>query len=195
MHFHVNNAYEDGSDTVVDLVQWDLDWNELNPQLRDFRTADGLSFGGHLTRLRITADGRVLRERLSDAAGEFPQFDWRLTGRPHRYSYLAARAGGNASPNAVVKTDHQIGGEQAHVLPDGHAVSEPIFVPRTTDAGEDDGWLFAVAYDPIEHRSRLLVLDARDPERAPLYTGHLRHHLPQSFHGTFTRRVADPDKA
>jgi all-trans-8'-apo-beta-carotenal 15,15'-oxygenase len=46
MHFHVNNAYEDGSDTVVELVQWDLDWNELNPKLRDFRTADGLAYGG-----------------------------------------------------------------------------------------------------------------------------------------------------
>jgi all-trans-8'-apo-beta-carotenal 15,15'-oxygenase len=195
MHFHVNNAYEDGGDTVVDLVQWDLDWNELNPKLRDFRTADGLAYGGSLTRLRVTPDGRVLRERLSDASGEFPQHDWRFTGREHRYSYLAARTGDSVAPNAIVKTDHRTGAERAHVLPAGHAVSEPIFVPSTPDAAEDEGWLLAVGYDSIAHRSRLLVLDAKDPERDPWFTGHLRHHVPQGFHGTFTGRVAGAGSA
>lgn len=56
-----------------------------------------------------------------------------------------------------------------------------------------DGWLLAVGYDPIEHRSRLLVLDASDLEHAPLFTGHLHHHVPQGFHGTFTKRVAHSD--
>jgi len=58
------------------------------------------------------------------------------------------------------------------------------------DRLEDDGWLLAVAYDPAEHRSRLLVLAARDPERAPLLIAHLRHHIPLGFHGSFTTRVA-----
>jgi all-trans-8'-apo-beta-carotenal 15,15'-oxygenase len=136
----------------------------------------------------------VLRERLSEADGEFPQHDWRLTGRPHRYSYLAARTADSLAPNAIVKTDQHTAEEHAHELPAGHVVGEPIFVPRATDAGEDDGWLLAVAYDSVAHGSRLLVLDARDPEREPLYVGHLRHHVPQGFHGTFTRRVADPDR-
>jgi all-trans-8'-apo-beta-carotenal 15,15'-oxygenase len=193
MHFHVNNAYEDATDTVVDLVVWDVDWNELNSNLRDFRTTDGLGYGGHLTRLRITQDGQIQREQLSQAAGEFPQHDWRLTGRPHRYSYLAVRTGDSIAPNAIVKTDHQTTADRSHELAASHAVSEPIFVPRTADAAEDDGWLLAVAYDPAEHRSRLLVLDARDPGRAPLFIGYLSHHVPQSFHGTFTRRVARPD--
>lgn len=195
MHFHVNNAYEDGADTVVDLVPWDLEWNELKPHLRDFRNTAATSLGGHLTRLRVTPGGRVLRDRLSAATGEFPQYDWRLTGRAHRYSYLAARLGSCILPDAVVKTDHQTGTERSHVLPAGHVVGEPIFVPRAADAGEDDGWLLAVVYDPVEHCSRLLVLSARDPERDPLFTGHLRHHVPQGFHGTFTRRIAHPARA
>ena len=190
MHFHVNNAYEDGADTVVDLVRWPIDWDELNPYLRDFRTADGgLYFGGCLTRLRITRAGRVAVEELSPLQGEFPQHDWRRTGRRHRYGYLAARTAGVA-PNSVVKVDHDTGVERSHELPAGHAVSEPIFVPRRRDAEEDEGWLLAVAYDPAEHRSRLLVLDAVDPCRDPLAVAHLRQHVPQSFHGTFTRRVA-----
>ncbi len=192
MHFHVNNAYEDGSDTVVDIVRWEQDWDEINPGLREFGTTDGLYLGGKLTRLRITPNGRVLREQLSDALGEFPQFDSRRSCRAHRYSYLAARASDNVAHNMIVKTDHRTSAEHEHVLPPGHVVSEPIFVPRRPDSGEDDGWLLAVAYDSLEHRSRLIVLDAQDPERDPLYVGHLRHHLPQSFHGTFTSRLAQP---
>lgn len=194
MHFHVTNAYEDGSDTVVDLVEWDRDWNQVNVELREFRTVSetGLAFGGQLTRLRITPAGRVLREQLAPTPGEFPQYDWRRTGREHRYSYLAAGVDGSTHPNAITKTDHATGREEAHLMPEGHPVSEPLFVPRGADAAEDDGWLLAVAYAPEEHRSRMLVLDARDLGRAPLFTAHLRHHVPQSFHGTFTSRVARP---
>jgi retinal pigment epithelial membrane protein len=55
--------------------------------------------------------------------------------------------------------------------------------------GEDEGWRLTVVHDPASHRSRLLILDARDPQRDPLAAAHLRHHVPQSFHGTFTTRV------
>jgi all-trans-8'-apo-beta-carotenal 15,15'-oxygenase len=69
-------------------------------------------------------------------------------------------------------------------------VGEPIFVPRTQDAAEDDGWLLAVVYLGAEHRSQLTVLDARGLEHVA--TLRLKHHIPFGFHGTFTRRVADP---
>jgi all-trans-8'-apo-beta-carotenal 15,15'-oxygenase len=197
MHFHVNNAYEDGTDTVVDLVEWKQPWDELNLELRGFREADleAQTFGGNLTRLRITAGGSVNREVLSEAQGEFPQFDWRRGSDQHRYSYLAALAGTSPTPNAVIKLDHVTGSEKAHVLPNGHAVSEPIFVPRSTTADEDDGWLLAVAYDPTVHRSRLLILDATNPQGEAVFVGHLPHHIPQGFHGTFTSRLAQIPEA
>lgn len=194
MHFHVTNAFEDGTDTVVDLVEWPRDWNDVNRELRDFRHASRHPepFGGVLTRLRITPSGRVEKEQLAPTPGEFPQYDWRLTGRRHRFAYLAAGTASSPVPNAITKTDHDTGREELHELPAGHVVSEPIFVARDARAAEDDGWLLAVAYDPEEHRSRLLVLDAQHVGRDPLWTGTLPHHLPQSFHGTFTRRVARP---
>jgi all-trans-8'-apo-beta-carotenal 15,15'-oxygenase len=193
MHFHINNAFEDGADTVMDLVVHDYTWDELNPRLRD-GTDTRLYLGGGLERIRVTPSGRVLRERCCELPSEFPQHDWRRTGSPHRYGYLAARTGPTGLPNAVVKIDHQTRREQVHELPEGHVVSEPIFVPRRPDAGEDDGWLLTVAYDPGEHRSRLLVLDAQAPERDALAVAHLIHHVPFSFHGTFTPRVARPER-
>ena len=77
-----------------------------------------------------------------------------------------------------------------HTLGTGHVAGEPIFVPRSPDAAEDDGWLLTLVYSAKEHRSRLVVLDARDVEAEPVAVAHLRHHVPLGFHGTFTSRVA-----
>jgi all-trans-8'-apo-beta-carotenal 15,15'-oxygenase len=190
MHLHIVNAFEDGSDTVVDLVNWEMDWDEVSSIFHNFRTEIGRLEGGRLTRLRITPQGRVLRETLAPGAGEFPQYDWRRTAQRYRYTYLASPRAASALPNAIVKCDIESGSEVAHVLGAENAVSEPIFVPAHAAAAEDEGWLLTVAYDPERHRSRLLVLDAANPEAEALYVGHLRHHVPMGFHGTFTRRVA-----
>lgn len=142
--------------------------------------------------LRITPAGRVICQHLHSALGEFPQIDWRCGCTPHRFTYLAANFAEAAPirlPNAIVKFDHDRGEDSVHQLPQNHHVSEPIFVPRCSDSAEDDGWLLAVAYDPAEHRSRLLVLDAKDLEADPVLVAHLQHHVPLGFHGMFTPRV------
>ncbi len=47
-----------------------------------------------------------------------------------------------------------------------------------------------MVYSAAEHRSRLVVLDARDLQSDAVAVAHLRHHVPLGFHGTFTQRVA-----
>jgi len=190
-HFHVNNAYEDGSDTVVDLVRYE-DFG-LGESLRNFSTAD---FGeqGRLVRLRVSAAGAVDETDLCEWKCEFPQHDWRRTTRGHRFSYLAAGPDGGVLARGVGKVDH--GSERAaiHDFGEGEVAGEPIFVPRSPDSAEDDGWLLSLVYSAREHRSRLVVLDARDVESDPVAVAHLRHHVPLGFHGTFTERVARPDR-
>lgn len=197
LHFHISNAYDDGTDVVVDLVRWDRDWKSFNQSLRSYRADDPArpadwQFGGQLTRLRISASGRVSIEQLAEVFGEFPQLDQRRATRAHRFSYLAGRVRPGEEADAVVAVDHTTGKIRAFPVATGHTVSEPVFVPRSADAAEGDGWLLGVAYDPYRHRSRLLVLDAGRIEDGPVFVGHLPHHLPQSFHGTFTTRVARP---
>lgn len=197
-HFHVNNAYEKGRDVVLDLVDWSHGWDALLPHFDRFRTTDGGDVTSSLTRLRVTPSGRVEREELCELPCEFPQHDWRRTTTEHRYSYFVTGNDPHVSglvnaltrAHVVAKVDHHTGEVTRHELPLGQVVSEAVFVPRSEKSDEDDGWLLTVAYDPAEHRSRLLVLDARDPQRRPLFTAHLRHHIPFGFHGRFTPRVA-----
>ncbi|MCD0452406.1 carotenoid oxygenase family protein [Actinocorallia sp. API 0066] len=192
VHVHVANAFEDGPDTVVDLVQF-ADFATLKQDLTDFRSSFTDLPPSRLMRYRITRNGRVIAEELSSAPGEFPQHDWRLSTRKHRFTYMSGRTTPTGTYDSVLKVDGETGSVQAHPMGDDAYVGEPLFVPRSPDSAEDDGWILVVVYSAREHASRLEILDARDLEAASVATLHLDHHLPLGFHGTFTRRVATPD--
>jgi all-trans-8'-apo-beta-carotenal 15,15'-oxygenase len=188
-HFHVNNAFEDRGDTVVDLVRYD-DYSIGENSLTEFRTG-GFDEPSALWRLRVKPSGELESHQLCPWSGEFPQHDWRRSTMGHRYSYMA---GGdrNVIATGIVKVDHDTDTWTLHDFGEGQVAGEPIFVPRSPDSAEDDGWLLSVIYSAPEHRSRLVVLDARDVESEPVAVAHLRHHVPLGFHGTFTNRVATP---
>ncbi len=53
-----------------------------------------------------------------------------------------------------------------YLLPAGDTISEPVFVERSADAAEGDGWLLAVVWRARENRSDLAVFNAQDVEAA-----------------------------
>lgn len=195
LHLHLANAYEDGADTVVELINYDATWEQLNGQLSSVQTLTQtatMPYGGRLVRMRITRSGRVTREQLSDTQGEFPTFNLTRTGLPHRYTYLSASTDHNVYPNAVVKYDNSTGTEVLYRLPAGQLPHEGIFAARPGGTDEDDGWLLVVTEDGVKNVASLLVFDARRLAAGPVFTGRLRHHLPLTFHGCFTSRIARP---
>ncbi|MFI9509018.1 carotenoid oxygenase family protein [Nocardia sp. NPDC052566] len=190
LHVHLTNAYDDGDDVVVELVRFDCEWDDFRRGVGQVNTPHVPQFpASRLMQYRITAAGTVIERELTDITGEFPQFDWRRGTRRHHYSYLAAQGPTSAALNRIVKVDHRTGTTTACDL--GLAsVGEPLFVPRTRDAAEDDGWLLFLNHDLTENLSQLVILDARDLESGPMATAWLDHHVPWGFHGTFSRRIA-----
>ena len=67
----------------------------------------------------------------------------------------------------------------------GDSLGEPLFVPRSPEAGEDDGFVLNVVYDSRTKRSFVAVLDARNFDKEPLAVAHLRGQVPVGFHGNF----------
>ncbi len=187
-HFHVANAFEDGSDTVIDLCRYE-DYS-VGALLREAREAADVTAHSSLWRLRVMPSGAVEQTELCPWQAEFPQLDSAMTGKRNRYTYMAARPGSAGYPTAVVKVNNDNGDSQAFDLGAGYGVGEPIFVPSPGRTSEDDGWLLSLIYDVAEHRSRLYVLDARDLETGAVAIAHLPHHVPYGFHGTFTERVS-----
>lgn len=201
-HIHVTNAYEDGTDTVVEFIRFEDP--QVFIQLGERIEAPGDSADprahltidewprGHLVRYRITKSGRITETVLSDGAPmEFPQYDWRRSTSEHSITYAAAASSDLGHYNSVVRIDHRTGTRSEFDF--GLAqTGEPLFVPRSADAAEDDGWLLVVNHDLVTHRSALVIFDARRLADGPLCTAHLKHHLPIGFHGTFRRQIAQP---
>ncbi len=187
MYVHINNAFEDRDDIVVDLVRYD-DYREFFDPVRSFRTPDAV--GGFASRVRVTKGDKVTIEDFSEQRTELPQHDWRRTSRSYRFGYHATLDGRPGASNRVIKVDANTGDQWEHAFAPSDAVGEPIFVPRSASAAEDDGWLLTVVYLAAEHRSALVVLDARDPSRGPIATARVDRHFFPGFHGSFTHRVA-----
>ncbi|MBJ7331049.1 MAG: carotenoid oxygenase family protein [Solirubrobacteraceae bacterium] len=190
-YVHLNNAYEDRGDVVIDLMRYD-GWDAISGAVRDFRTTDQLTIGAKLTRVRVTSTDRVVLEDLSDLRGEFPQHDWRRTGRAHRHGWFVGALPGDAPIPALIGVDHASETQEHYEFAAQDMPGEPLFVPRHDDASENDGWIVNVVYLGDEHRSSLQIFDARNLPAGPVAVARLPHHTFPGFHGSFTTRVARP---
>jgi carotenoid cleavage dioxygenase-like enzyme len=189
--FHPLNAYEDGTTVVLDVARYPrLDFMAPR-EARDTKYDRG-DDGSRLHRWRIdlAPGGSVRSEPLDDVVCEFPRADERRLGRRHRFGYAAAVAPGQADTNmplftAVRRYDLERGTTQMRTFGPTDGVGEPLFVPRTPDAAEDDGWVLVLAYDAARNASDFHVLDAADITREPLATVRIPHRVPYGFHGNW----------
>ena len=121
----------------------------------------------------------------------FPRVDDRKVGLPNRYGWVVgSRPGagdGMDAPAVITRYDVQAGTSVFH---DFGATAQPgefVFVERTPDAAEDDGVALGYVYDKATNQSRLSILDAANPEAAPLAEIHLPRRVPHGFHGSWVR--------
>jgi carotenoid cleavage dioxygenase len=64
-------------------------------------------------------------------------------------------------------------------------MGEPVFVPRSDDAPDGDGFVLVLAYRDDEKRSDLLILDAQNLGDEPLAVVNLPVRVPEGFHGNW----------
>jgi carotenoid cleavage dioxygenase len=176
--YHPLNAFEDADGhVVIDVIR--------HPKMFD---RDRLGPNDGATRLdRWTFDlaaGVVKEETLDDTYAELPRVDERLVGRPHRYGYAIA-FGGPMHHGGAVKYDLRAGTATHRSYGPDRFTDELVFVPRSPDAGEDDGWLLSYVYDGATDRSDLVVLAADDFTGDPVATVHLPQRVPYGFHGNW----------
>jgi len=175
--FHTLNAYEEGTDVVIDVVRHD----------RMFATDfTGPNEGpAYLTRFTVdTVAGKVREHRFDEHSQEFPRYDERLTGRRHRFGYAVGVAREALVPvDAVLKHDVVAGTTIERRLGAGRQASEFCFVPHDEDAAEDAGVLMGYVFDPATSRSDLVLLDAETLDDVAAV--HLPGRVPAGFHGNW----------
>ena len=187
--FHPMNAYdtEDGR-IICDMMKYDV--------APLFPLPDGRRPTEHVPTARLVrwtldpVQGRYDEQALDDRAAELPRLDERFTALPYRHGYF----------NSASVTEGTRGGEGraglAHIdlhsgrvtewqPPHGDFCGEPVFVPRTADAPEGDGWLLSVVWRGAENRSDLAVFEAGSLDQGPVALAHLSHRVPAGFHGNW----------
>ncbi|MBW2244177.1 MAG: carotenoid oxygenase family protein [Deltaproteobacteria bacterium] len=184
--FHPLNAYDAGNGQVVlDAVRhekvFDQETNatEGNPMLTRW-TFD-------------LAGGSVKEEQLDDRPIEFPRHDERKLGRKLRYGYASSFVPSDDEAvnfTEIIKYDLEAGSSESWKPGKGRAPMEAVFVPRSDDSAEDDGFLLSYVYDAAEDRTDVVVLDAANITAGPIASVPLPTRVPFGFHGNFV-----PDEA
>jgi len=194
--FHPGNAYEEDGVIYMDACTY-LDGPNFVRELSTVRSGE---FGSGLVAKPFLyefdlASGECRERQLSDRSAEFPRIDERRVGYANRWGYAAvgpqdAPEGAAGIWSNLVRYDRRGGTSVYHELPPGHWTGEPLFVPRTANAAEEDGFVLAMIYDGPRSRSGLLVLDAQNLADAPLATLWLRDRVPAGFHGNYVAAEA-----
>lgn len=108
---------------------------------------------------------------------EFPRIDERVSMRPHRHSFFdmmdpklgtdfAAIApvlgGGHPLYNALGHLNHETGKLDVYFPGKTHMVQEPVFVPRSEDSPEGDGYTIVLVNNYATMSSELHIVDTSD---------------------------------
>jgi len=183
--FHPMNMWEEGTKIYADVMQY------ANAPL--FPNADGSPgkpAGARLVRWTIDladSTNTIKQEKLDDMTGEFPRLDERFAGLAYRHGYYAASSTNSEKIlfDSIAHIDHKTGRRSVHTFASGDAPGEPVFVPRSADAPEGDGWLVATVYRAATDTSDFVVFDAGDVASGPIGTAELPRRVPFGFHGNW----------
>lgn len=181
--FHTANAHDlpDGR-LVLDVIAYDSMFDGQNsgpdtlPRAFERWTID-------------PAGGTVDRAVIDVTPQELPRIDERRTGRPYRFAYamgLPESIGPTLVGEApLFKHDLETGTRRAHSFDAGAVPGEFVFVPRSADGEEDDGWLVGLVIGADAASSELQIIDARQIEQPPVASIRLPHRIPPGIHGAW----------
>ena len=176
-HFH--NAFTEGNVVHVDAP---THTGNLFTFFQEVHGGPGAQFRpGTFSRISFDLDSGAVHMRplTTGEGGGMPEVDDRFAMQRYRYGFSSTRTG-------VLRYDAETGKRQDLVTEGG--AQEPVFVPRSPDAPEGDGFLLLVVTRP-GNRSELLILDAMNLEAPPIATVRLPFSQPWLFHGCW--RAAD----
>ncbi len=183
--FHPLNAWEEGDKIYCDVMRYDV-----APLFPKADGSPGEKAAARLVRWTFDLAGAsdaIKETPLDDLDGEFPRVDPRVETLKHRHGWYAADPtfSGTIKQCAIAHLDLQTGRRQVYQLNGGDLTSEPVFVPRSADAAEGDGWLTAVIWRAADNRSDLAIFEAQDVEKGPIAVAEMPRRVPFGFHGNW----------
>jgi len=185
--FHFGNAFERGGHLFIDYVRHDrlnLGYAAANQQPPT------------LHRMNIDpAKGNISDEAVTNMVVEFPRVNDALNSLPTRFVYLPTLtetlkipSPPSATFNTIMKVNTETGDVIRHDL-GNRVVGEAVFVPRSANGTEDEGYLATFAFDPTTKTSDFVLLDAAHLDDEPVAVVRLPQRVPQGLHGNWIPRA------
>lgn len=129
---------------------------------------------------------------ILDVPSEIPRIDERFMTKETEYVFLnvfipdQSDGGKNIfhGLNGLAMHNHKTGKTRWFYAGDNSLVQEPIFIPRSADAPEGDGWVIAMIERRDANRNDLVVLDTKEFE-TPIAIVQLPLHVKAQIHGNW----------
>jgi len=189
--FHFMNGHD--RDGVITLEACHFDSPPLFPLADGTPTPPNI----HPSLARWTIDmnaasPKVSMGYLADHGAEFPVIDPRYAMREYTHGWYTSTdrripahiPDSDAVYNAIVHFNVKTGEADTYAFDAGY-VAEPMFVPRSAEADEGEGYVLSCVYDIETKTSALCVFDAQNIKAGPMGKAHVSHRVPVSFHGTW----------
>ena len=177
MQWHFAHAKDEGDDLVVHFVKH-----------RDFSSYSGLQSsgdaeGGKLVRALIEVhQKRLTMTEVWDAPSEFPRIDPRCEGTTSGDFSTVFLLQDNPGARSVSMVNVKTGKARMHRFEEHEAASEVVFVPRSPQAPEGDGWALVLVYDRHTDTSHVRVIDTARFEES-VARCYFPEWVPMTFHG------------
>jgi all-trans-8'-apo-beta-carotenal 15,15'-oxygenase len=177
LQWHFAHAKNEGDDLIVHFVKHE-----------DFSSYDGLrasgdARGGRLVRGRVeTQTKRLTMDEVWDVPSEFPRIDPRLEGIVSGDFSTVFLMQDNPGARSVSMVNVKTGKARTHALESHEAGSEVVFVPRSKQAAEGDGWALVLVYDRQTDQSHLRIIDTARFEES-VARCYFPEWVPMTFHG------------
>ena len=177
--FHVGNSFEDDDgQVVIDLCAYETIFDG------DMAGPTGRPLG--IERWSVDpAGGKVERRTLDAAAQEFPRPDERFFTKPYRYLWSdgVEEVEEFVAAMPIYRHDLATGERIEHDFGPGCIPGEFVFVPRSKDAGEGEGWVMGYVIDRNAGTTSLEILEAIS--LTPVASVRIPHVIPPGFHGNW----------
>ena len=185
--FHPLNSYEEGNKIILHVCR------QQEAMVGGFQDI----YGGETTVARLwkwTIDlelGSVKEEQIDDAPCDFPRIDDRRIGFKNDYGYFTTLETDVESLTIgrhLLKYDLVNNKRLTHDLGENVTGGEALFVPRTANSSEDDGWVISLAYEAETDRSKLIIINSQDFESAPVAEIYAPQRVPNGAHGSWVSK-------
>lgn len=179
--FHHANAYDAEGKIVIDVVIYSN--ASVIGEVAGLQEADAASTHPQLHRFVLSLqDQTVSQEKILSDPVEMPRVPASKVARPYQYCYAVDYNLPTSKREArpLYKIDVKKKTRQTWSEP-GCFPGEPIFVPHPQAKSEDEGVILSLVLDFVQHRSFLLVLDAKSFTEVARAAA--PHAIPVGLHG------------